>query len=221
MDPVFRLNNCWKYKDESIVAKIKEFIAENNVKDKLTVSFKVAQTLTARFSEKYEGSLWSHVSKTIIKLEGEKNWWCDELLGKGNIMKIKVLEKGFMPKKGREGDAAWDVFLPEDVVLKKKSLFCLDSGICVELPKGHAAMFVPRSSSAKKDISISDCLIDENYRGEVHIIGKNESKKTYKFKRGDRIASLLVFPIYTGDAVQVEELSDSNRGTSWNGSSGK
>ena len=60
MDPVFRLNNCWKYKDENIVAKIKEFIAENDVKDKLTVSYKVVQTMTTRFSEKYEGTLWSH-----------------------------------------------------------------------------------------------------------------------------------------------------------------
>ena len=41
------------------------------------------------------------------------------------------------------------------------------------------------------------------------------------FKRGDRIASLLIFPIWNGMLVQAAELSESDRGESWNGSSGQ
>jgi len=136
-------------------------------------------------------------------------------------MKVKLLDGAQMPKKGREGDAAFDVFLLEDTVIKAWNNFCLDTGICLELPQGYAAMFVPRSSTAKKGISISNCLIDENYRGEIHILGTNNSPLTYKFNKGDRIASLLVFPVFTGELEETEELSESNRGSEWNGSSGK
>ena len=110
-------------------------------------------------------------------------------------MKIKLIKNAQMPTKGREGDAAFDVYLLDDTELNAFERFCLDTGICLELDPGYAAIFVPRSSIAKKGISISNCLIDSNYRGEVHILGTNESPLTYKFNKGDRLASLLIFPI--------------------------
>lgn len=136
-------------------------------------------------------------------------------------MKVKLLENGIMPKKGREGDAAWDVYLPEDLILPPNELFCIDTKVCIELNKGYAAMFVPRSSSAKKGIYISDCLIDSNFRGEIHILGVNLSNNILEFNKGDRIASLLIFPVFDEELEQVEELSKSNRENNWNGSSGK
>jgi dUTP pyrophosphatase len=136
-------------------------------------------------------------------------------------MKIKLIKNAQMPKKGREGDAAWDVYLLDNCYIPANTGFCLDTGICLELDPGYAAIFVPRSSTAKKGISISDCLIDSNYRGEVHILGMNQSCYDLTFNKGDRMASLLIFPIYNGELEQVEELSESNRGNSWNGSSGK
>ena len=136
-------------------------------------------------------------------------------------MKIKLIKGAQMPKRGREGDAAFDVYLLEDVTLRPYSHFCLDTGICLELDHGYAAIFVPRSSTAKKGIYISNCLIDENYRGEVHILGTNDTLTVQEFHKGDRIASLLIFPIFNGELEQVEELSESNRGSNWNGSSGK
>lgn len=136
-------------------------------------------------------------------------------------MKIKLIKNARMPTRGRLGDAAFDVYLLEDTTLHSNELFCLDTGICLELDPGYAAIFVPRSSSAKKGIEISDCLIDSNYRGEVHILGINHSVLDYEFKKDDRIASLLIFPIWNGELEQVEGLSESNRGSSWNGSSGR
>lgn len=136
-------------------------------------------------------------------------------------MKIKLIKNARMPTKGRVGDAAWDVYLLEDLKLYPGDFFCIDTGICLELDPGYAAIFVPRSSSAKKGICISNCLIDSNYRGEVHILGNNNSNIEWEFKKDDRIASLLIFPIYNGELEQVEELSESNRGSNWNGSSGK
>ena len=136
-------------------------------------------------------------------------------------MKIKLIKGAQMPAKGREGDAAWDVYVLEDQTIQAGFNFCLDTGLCLELDPGYAAMFVPRSSSAIKGLMISNCLIDSNYRGEVHLIGVNASPLDYSYNKGDRIASLLIFPIYNGKLEQVDELSKSNRGSNWNGSSGK
>lgn len=135
-------------------------------------------------------------------------------------MKVKLLEGGFMPKKGREGDAAWDIFLPNNIFIPARSDFCIDTKVCIELPHGYAAIFVPRSSSAKKGIYISNCLIDENYRGEIHIMGCNLGGNNLDYKKGDRIASLLIFPVFNGELEQAEKLTESNRGENWNGSSG-
>ena len=136
-------------------------------------------------------------------------------------MKIKLIKNAKMPSKGRDGDAAFDLYLLEDIIINPESSFCLDTGICLELPHGYAGIIVPRSSTAKKGISISNCLIDENYRGEIHILGFNSSKNTYNYNKDDRLASLLIFPIFTDKLEEVEELSETNRGSSWDGSSGK
>ena len=139
-------------------------------------------------------------------------------------MKIKLIKGAQLPKHGRSGDAGYDFFLLEDVVLKPRQQLSLDTGVCIELPKGHAGLFALRSSICNKNkhLHLKNPLIDENYRGELHGIVYNDSFfKTLKFKKGERIFSLYVFPVYQGDLELVEKLSESNRGSSWNGSSGK
>ena len=42
-----------------------------------------------------------------------------------------------------------------------------------------------------------------------------------KFKAGERVFSLYVFPVHQEDVKVVETLSETNRGENWNGSSGK
>ena len=134
-------------------------------------------------------------------------------------MKVKLIKNAQMPTKGREGDAAWDLYLLEDTTIRPWEFFCLDTGVCLELDPGYAGMIVPRSSVSKRGISIANALIDSNYRGEIHVMGTNHSSLGYTFKKGDRIASLMIFPVYDGKLEQVDELSESNRGSDWNGSS--
>lgn len=136
-------------------------------------------------------------------------------------MKIKLIKNAQMPKRGREGDAAFDIYLLEDVEILAHTHFCLDTGICLELEHGYVAITVPRTSTSKRGLTISNALIDENYRGEIHIIGRNDTDLCHSYKKGDRLVSLLIFPIFAGELEQVEELSESNRGEAWNGSSGK
>lgn len=136
-------------------------------------------------------------------------------------MNIKLLEHGILPKKGREGDAAWDLFLPCDITIEPHTTAVIDLGICLEIPKGYAGMLVIRSSTSKKELLVQPPLIDSNYRGEIHGIVYNLSNKAFNAHANERLFSLLIFPIFDEELVLVDTLSESNRGSEWSGSSGK
>ena len=136
-------------------------------------------------------------------------------------MKIKLIDGAQMPKHGRVGDAGYDLFLKEDVVIKAHEVTIIDTGVCVELPEGHAGLLAMRSSICKKNLIMQQPLIDENYRGEIHGMIYSDNDEDLEFKAGERLYSLYVFPVYHGELEVVDELSESNRGASWAGSSGK
>lgn len=136
-------------------------------------------------------------------------------------MKIKLLNNTKCPKFGRDGDAGYDLFLNSDVVFKAHEITCVDTGVCVELPKGCAGLLAMRSSVCKTGLIIQQPLIDSNYRGELHTLVYNPTDHDIFYSEGDRVCSLYVFPVFTESLEVVNELSESNRGASWNGSSGK
>lgn len=139
-------------------------------------------------------------------------------------MRVKLLNNTECPRTGRSGDAGYDFFLNKDVVIKPRQQVIIDTGVCIELPYNHAGLFQLRSSICKnyKHLILKNPLIDSNYRGELHILVYNDSfSKKIKFKKGERIASLFVFPVYTKPLLKVKELSETNRGNKAFGSSGK
>ncbi len=135
-------------------------------------------------------------------------------------MKIKLIKNALKPKQGRADDAGYDLYLLDDVIFKR-GVTVVDTGICIELPHNTAGLLAMRSSVCKTGLIIQQPLIDENYRGEIHIIIVNPFFKKVKFKKGDRICSLYVFPVIHDELIVEKELSISNRGENWSGSSGK
>ena len=136
-------------------------------------------------------------------------------------MKVKLINNTQCPKQGRDGDAGYDLFLNADVKFPPHETTVINTGVCVELPKGHAGLLAMRSSVCKTGLIIQQPLIDENYRGELHVLVHNPNDEEYGYEAGSRICSLYVFPVYQGKLEVVDELSDSNRGIDWAGSSGR
>lgn len=136
-------------------------------------------------------------------------------------MKIKLIKNAQCPKQGRVGDAGYDLFLIDDITFLPHSTTVIDTGVCIELPEGHAGLLAMRSSVCKTGLIIQQPLIDENYRGEIHIIIHNPTGDSFTYSKGDRVCSLYVFPVYHEALEVVDELSETNRGTNWSGSSGK
>lgn len=74
-------------------------------------------------------------------------------------MKVKLLEGTKCPKQGREGDAGYDFFLRENVTLKAHQVTVIDTGVCVELPKGYAGLLASVALFVKRILLYSSHLL--------------------------------------------------------------
>ena len=93
----------------------------------------------------------------------------------------------------------------------------------IELPVGTEAQVRPRSGlAAKKGITVLNApgTIDADYRGEIGVILVNLSKEDFTINNGERIAQLVIAKHERAEWVQVDELSETDRGKGGFGSTG-
>ena len=69
----------------------------------------------------------------------------------------------------------------------------------------------------------SNCVgvIDSDYRGEVCVGLYNHSGESYTVSPGDRVAQMAIIPVLMAKYIEVEELSETDRGAGGFGSTGK
>ena len=153
-----------------------------------------------------------------------------------------------MPKKAHPSDAAFDLYVPEDVVLKYGRQI-IDLKFSIELPHRYAATIQPRSGFSAKGIEVEEYfdpfgkgaditparidgdvirgLIDENYRGNVGVILNISSmgcpldeNNYYVLKKGTRIAQMQIVEVPQVELVEADELSSTDRHNGGFGSTG-
>ncbi|NOY13280.1 MAG: dUTP diphosphatase [Deltaproteobacteria bacterium] len=98
------------------------------------------------------------------------------------------------------------------------------TGLAVAIPPGYEIQVRPRSGLAiKYGIALvnSPGTIDADYRGEIRIILINHGQENFTIYPGDRIAQLVVTPVCQADLVEVETLSETERGTGGFGHTGQ
>jgi dUTP pyrophosphatase len=137
-------------------------------------------------------------------------------------VKIKLLrETSKMPQQAHPEDAGWDVFA--DVVEETPEFLRVKTGISVQPPSGYSFLAFPRSSISKTGWVQANSVgvIDNAYRGEVEWRFKRLSADAVPFVYGDRIGQLKLVKDLDLDMVQVEELSETIRGSGGFGSTGK
>lgn len=114
--------------------------------------------------------------------------------------------------------------IEEPIVLSSLERTMVPTGIYIELPEGYEAQVRPRSGlAAKHGISIVNApgTIDADYRGEIKVILVNLSKDDFTINPGERIAQMVIARYEKVEWVEVEELSESERGAGGFGSTGK
>jgi dUTP pyrophosphatase len=110
-----------------------------------------------------------------------------------------------------------------EMTLAAGQIALVPTGFAVELPAGVEAQVRPRSGLAvKHGIGIINApgTIDADFRGEIQVALINLSKKSYTIKRGDRIAQMVIQPVYYARPVLVDGLSPSSRGVGGFGHTG-
>ncbi|MBB3946597.1 dUTP pyrophosphatase [Rhizobium skierniewicense] len=109
------------------------------------------------------------------------------------------------------------------VVLTPGARALVSTGFIFEVPQGFEAQIRPRSGLAiKNGITClnSPGTVDSDYRGEVKVILANLGQDDFVIERGMRIAQMVVAPVTQVTVVEVDETSDTARGTGGFGSTG-
>jgi dUTP pyrophosphatase len=115
------------------------------------------------------------------------------------------------PVRAHETDAGIDFFIPNDfenVVLKPGDDVLIPSGIKVLVPRNFALIFKEKSGVAtKKKLTIGACVVDSDYRGEVHLHLFNNGNADQELNPGDKITQGLLIPIAldTPEEISNEE----------------
>lgn len=140
-------------------------------------------------------------------------------------MNIKIINKSenALPKYQTELSAGMDLSanLTQPVTLKSLERKLIPTGLFLELPAGFEAQIRPRSGLAiKNGITVlnSPGTIDADYRGEIGVILVNLSNEEFTVKNGDRIAQMVIAKYETASFFEVEELTETTRGTGGFGS---
>lgn len=112
--------------------------------------------------------------------------------------------------------AGLDIYaaVPEDLLLLPKDIALIPTGFAMALPGGFEAQIRPRSGLAvKHGITLINTpgTIDADYRGEVKIAVINLGGEPYTIRRGERIAQMVVQPVYRANFTVVEELEETRR----------
>lgn len=138
----------------------------------------------------------------------------------------KLIPEAQTPFRKYNEDAGFDFYCTSIERLPGKIIY--HTGIAVEIPTGMVGLAFPRSSVVNKDLMLKNGVgvIDATYRGEVMFIF-NDTKEYSVTQRkeifvvGDRVGQLVFLYLPIAEMVEVDELSETLRGTGGFGHSGK
>lgn len=139
------------------------------------------------------------------------------------ILNIKKFHnRAVIPRYELPGDAGCDLFVLNDITIHSDEIVRINTGIAVEIPHGYVGLVFDKSGIAfKYGLTVLGGVIDSGYRGEIIVIVKNLTGQDVHLSSGDKIAQLLIQKIERPEIRVVNELSDTERGVSGFGSTGR
>jgi dUTP pyrophosphatase len=138
-------------------------------------------------------------------------------------LKVKKLDPD-MPdlQYAQTHDAGFDIYAREATVLAPGEYKAIPTGLQIELPEGYVALVWDKSGLAiKNGLKTLGGVIDAGYRGEYMIGIINLGSAPYTFEKGHKVAQILIQKVECVSFDYVDELSQTDRGSSGFGASGK
>lgn len=141
-----------------------------------------------------------------------------------NIKKLN--ENATIPTRGSSQAAGYDLYacINKTIYIAPHTTVKIGTGLSVEIPDGYFGGIFARSGLAtKKGLRPSNCVgvCDSDYRGEYIVAIHNDTDEMMSIEPNERIAQLIVVPYLPVEFNEVDELSETERGTGGFGSTGR
>ena len=138
----------------------------------------------------------------------------------------KLKDNAVIPTRGSMEAAGYDLYaaIDEPVTIPPHETVKIGTGLAIAVPQGYfGAIFARSGLAAKQGLRPANCVgvADSDYRGEYIVALHNDTDEKRIIEPGERIAQLVVMPYLTVEFDEVEELSETERGTGGFGSTGK
>ena len=138
----------------------------------------------------------------------------------------RLLPNAVLPTYGSADAAGADLHacLEEAVTIPAGKTVFIPTGLAMEIPNGCAGLIYARSSmGAKRGLAPANKVgvIDSDYRGQVMVALHNHGQQDQLVQPGERIAQLLIAPVFTPGFCEADDLTDTDRGAGGFGSTGR
>ena len=137
----------------------------------------------------------------------------------------RLTETAKIPTRGSDMAAGYDLYADTDkeIVIPPHETVMVSTGITIEIPEGYFGAIYARSGMAsKRGLRPANCVgvVDPDYRGAWMIAVHNDTDEPKTVEAGERIAQMVVMPFLSIDFQEVDELSETRRGSGGFGSTG-
>lgn len=142
-------------------------------------------------------------------------------------VRLKKLDpRATTPKYGSAAAAGADLCALADtpITIAPGQTVLVHTGIALEIPTGYVGLVYARSGLAsKRGLAPANKVgvIDADYRGEIMVALYNQSNEPQTIESGERIAQLVIAPFLAAEFEEVENLTDTERGSGGFGSTGR
>ena len=148
----------------------------------------------------------------------------NEIMDAIRVKKLKA--NAILPTYGSQEAAGADLYacLDEAILIQPGESYFVPTGLAMEIPRGYAGLIYARSGLAcKRGLAPANKVgvIDSDYRGEFIVVLHNHGTAAQEIAHGERIAQLVITPVFTPGFAEVAELTDTTRSAGGFGSTGK
>jgi len=141
----------------------------------------------------------------------------------------KLHTDAVIPSYAKPGDAGLDLVATSMFINEPDGYVEFGTGLAIEIPENHVGLIFPRSSISNKDVTLSNSVgvVDSQYRGEIKFrfkptaAGFSGKFELRNYDIGDKVGQLIIMPYPKIEPVEVDELSDTERGSGGFGSTGR
>jgi len=136
------------------------------------------------------------------------------------LMKVMLDEGAIMPERAHAFDAGLDLFAPYDFVVPAHGYAFVDTGVHMELPPGTDGHIRSKSGLNRHHGLTADGTVDEGYTGPVGITVHNDGDEDFEFRRGMKVAQMVIERIVRPLPIEASRINGGDRGDDGYGSTG-